>query len=276
MSSVRVNHMWMNVLVEGEGPPVLLVHGFPDTHAVWRRQMSALVEAGYRVIAPDTRGCGSSEMSLDLADYRVANLVADLIALLDHLGIAKVRLVAHDWGAVIAWQLVLDHPERVEHFIPMSVGHPNAYAHDGLWQKLKGYYVYLMQLRGLAEALCRVGDWLLFRLMTRYPEEFPLWREQLRRPGRLTAGMNYYRANFAQLLFADDQRRTAVPVSALWSSGDLFLTERQMTSSQAYVDGPWRYTRIDGANHWMQLNAAERVTEVLLAYLKAPGDVPVP
>ena len=155
MPVIKVNGIRLNLRLEGEGPPVLLVHGFPDSHAVWRRQIPALVAAGFQVIAPDTRGCGDSEISPDVADYRLENLVADLVGLLDHLGVDKVRLVAHDWGAVIAWHLVLAHPERVERYIPLSVGHPACYAHGGLMQKLKGYYALLIQLRGIAERLCR-------------------------------------------------------------------------------------------------------------------------
>jgi pimeloyl-ACP methyl ester carboxylesterase len=246
---------------------VLLVHGFPDDHTVWRRQIPELVAAGYQVIAPDTRGCGDSAIPPKIDDYRIDNLVADLIALLDVLKIDVVRLVGHDWGAIICWKLVLMHPERVERFIPVSVGHPEAYATGGLAQKLKGYYVVVLQLRGIIEWLCQAGDWFLFRQMTRYPGEFHKWRERLSRPGRLTAGMNYYRANLA-MIFAGDERRARVPVYGVWSSGDLFLTEAQMTRSQEFIDGPWRHTRIDDANHWMQLDAPETFGRVLLGYLK--------
>lgn len=267
---MRVNGITMNVLVTGAGPDVLLVHGFPDTQAVWRKQVQPLVEAGYRVIVPDTRGCGESAMPAAVRDYHIDHLVADLIALLDALKVKTVRLVAHDWGAVIGWKLAQQHPDRVDRYIPLSVGHPASYARDGLAQKCKGYYVWLLQLRGLAERLCRAGNWAMFRLMTRYGEEFPHWRGKLSRPGRLTAGMNYYRANFRTVLFHPDARQVKVPVYAMWSSGDRFLTESQMLDSQRHVDGPWRYTRIERANHWLQLDAPEQVTKTLLDYLSMP------
>src|SRR5512139_1273380 len=111
---MRVNDVELSVLIEGEGPDVLLVHGFPDDHAVWRKQIPALVAAGYRVIAPDTRRCGDSDVPPRVADYRLDVLVSDLLALLDALGIEKVRLVAHDWGAVQGWHFAIRHPERVE------------------------------------------------------------------------------------------------------------------------------------------------------------------
>jgi len=261
------NGINLHVHIEGEGPPVLLIHGFPDTHAVWRRQIPALVAAGYRVIAPDTRGCGLSDMPPRVADYECEQLVADMIGLLDALGFDKVRLVAHDWGAIIGWQLCLRHPRRVERYVALSVGHPNAYAGAGFMQKLKGYYILLFQLRGLAEALLRAGNWLPLRRMAGNSAEFSLWRRQLERPGRLTAALNYYRANGWALLLRRDWPRMKVPVLGIWSSGDSFVVERQMEQSRYQVDATWRYQRIEGADHWLQLGAADRVNELLLDYL---------
>jgi pimeloyl-ACP methyl ester carboxylesterase len=263
---IRVNSIKMNVVIAGEGQDVLLVHGFPDTHKVWRHVIPALVSAGYRVIAPDTRGCGETEMPTEVSSYRIEMLVADLVGLLDVLGIQKVRIVAHNWGAAQAWQVVLNYPQRVDRYVALSVGHPTAYLHGGLAQKLRGYYIFALQLRGVAEFLATRSDWLLFRLMTQYPEEMPEWRRTLSRPGRLTAGMNYYRANLG-LAVRRQYPPAQVPVLGIWSTGDLFVTEAQMVNSQRYVNAPWRYERIEGANHWMQLTAPEKLNPLLLEYL---------
>jgi len=268
MRRVRANGIELNVLVAGQGPDVLLVHGFPDWHEVWRHQIPVLVEAGYRVIAPDTRGCGDSEISPRVADYRVENLVADLIALLEVLGVPKVKLVAHDWGAVIGWQLAIRHPGRVERFIALSVGHPAAYAGFDLMQRLRGWYTLFFQLRGIAECVCRCCDWDVFRRLIRYDAEFPHWRERLSRPGRLTAGLNYYRANLHLLAAHWHPQAVTVPVHGVWSSRDKFLTEKQMLESQRYVRAVWSYTRMDGPNHWLQLDAPERFNPLLLDSLR--------
>lgn len=264
--TLQVNGLQMNVVIAGEGPDVLLVHGFPDTHAVWRKQIPALVEAGYRVIAPDTRGCGETEMPPKVADYKVEFLVADLVALLDVLGVEKVRLVGHDWGSVTSWRLALAHPQRVDRFVALSVGHPTAYGKGGLLQKILGYYIIVMQLRGVVEWAMKLSNWLLFRVLTAYPEEFPAWRACLARPGRLRAGMNYYRANPGMVL-PREYPCAQVPVFGIWSSGDAFLVEGQMIASERYVKGPWRYARIEGANHWLQLDAPDKVNPLLLDYL---------
>ena len=264
---VRVNGIEMNVVVAGRGPDALLVHGYPDTHHVWRKQIPALVAAGYRVIAPDTRGCGETEISPEVADYRIENLVADLVGLLDALAIDRVRLIAHDWGAAISWQLVGQHPERVDRYVALSTGHPAAYRRAGLEQRLKSYYTLLFRLPGFPEWLLRSANWWGLRTLTGYPEEVPQWRSQLSRPGRLTAGLNYYRANW-RIFFAGDATHAKVPVLGVWSSGDRFLAERQMRDSAALVDAPFQYVRIEGANHWLQLSGAERLNPLLLDYLK--------
>jgi pimeloyl-ACP methyl ester carboxylesterase len=263
---VRVNGLELNVIIEGEGPDVLLVHGFPDDHAVWRKQIPALVAAGYRVIAPDTRGCGDSDLPSRVGDYRVDLLVSDLVGLLDALGIEKVRLVAHDWGAVQGWHFAIGHPERVERYIALSVGHPAAYARGGLEQKLRGYYAVLIQFRHLIEFLVTRFNWWPFRLFAGYPEEFASWIARLSRPGRLTAGFNYYRANL-QLLFGQKGEHVKVPVVGIWSSRDRFLVERQMTNSAQYCDAGWTYVRLDGPNHWLQLASPDTVNSLLLQHL---------
>jgi len=265
--SIDVNGTTLNVVIHGEGPDVLLVHGFPDCHTVWRHQIPALVEAGYRVIAPDMRGCGDSALLPSASDYHIDNLVADLVGLLDGLGIEKVKLVAHDWGAAIAWCLVVSHPERIDRYVTLSVGHLAAYARGGLLQKLKGYYVMLIQLRGIAEFLLTRFNWLGFRLMVRYPPEVDSWRETLSRPGRLTAALNYYRANLG-LFFDRNFPPVTVPVLGIWSSEDIALAESQMVNTQPYVQADWQYRRIEGASHWLQLDAPDEINSALLDYLQ--------
>lgn len=264
--SIAVNGLQMNVVLDGAGnpgTPVLLVHGFPDDHTVWRELVPALVAAGHRVIAPDMRGCGATDLPPQVADYRIEQLVADLAALLDALGIARVKLVAHDWGAVVGWHFALQHPARVERYVAMSVGHPWCYAHGGIAQKLRGWYTLFFQLRGLAELLLRAGDWWLMRTLLALGEEWPAVRARLERPGRLRAGLNYYIANLGLLLSARPDP-VDVPVTGLWSSGDRFLVERQMSASGALVRGRWDYRRIDGANHWLQLDRPDLVNPIVL------------
>jgi pimeloyl-ACP methyl ester carboxylesterase len=264
---IVVGGVSLNVVVEGQGPDVMLIHGFPDSHQVWRKQIPALVAAGYRVIAPDLRGFGASDMPADVASYAVEHVVADLVGVLDALGVAKVRLVGHDWGAMIGWLLAIAHPTRVERYAALSVGHPNAYSRGGLMQKLKGYYILVIQARGFAEWLMRLGGWWFFRLMTRYAAELPVWKAEMGRPGRLRAALGLYRANL-WLVLPQKYPRVTVPVLGVWSSDDLFLCERQMLRSADCVSAAWRYERLDGVNHWMPLAAPDRINALLLDFLR--------
>ena len=268
---LRIDDLSFNVLDVGAGEPVLLVHGFPDDHTIWRNQISALVAAGYRVIAPDTRGCGESGMAEGTRDYLLTRLVADLVSVLDALGIERVRLVGHDWGAVIAWVFAARHPERIERYAALSVGHAAAYAAGPLEQKLKGWYVLMFQLRGLAEWLIKSRDWTFFRRFTDNHAEVPGWIAKLGRPGRLTAGINYYRANLG-ILLKPDRSKVTVPVLAIFSDGDRYLAEAQLRGSAAYVDAPFRFELIRGAGHWLQIDAPDQGSALLIDFFSRDLD----
>lgn len=265
----RVNGIEMNVIIEGQGPDLLLVHGFPDSIAVWRQQIPALVAAGYRVIAPDQRGFGLTEAPRETKAYAIENYVADLAALLDALGLKKVLLVGHDWGAALCWQFCMRHPERVDRYVAVSVGHPTAYAKGSLKQKIKAYYIIFFQIRGLSEWMVTCANWWLWRRRIRYDPEFERWKAELSRPGRLTAAINIYRANL-KLMLPQNRPKVTVPVMGVWGEGDVALVEEQMIASEKYVSASWRYERIgDRSGHWLMLSAPDKFNAVLLDYLKA-------
>lgn len=264
----RIRGLDFNVYSEGEGPVVLLIHGFPDSNAIWRHQIPTLVQEGYRVIAPDLRGFGETAMPPRTADYRIDEYVADLVAILDDMHIAgKVRVAGHDWGAAVGWQLCLQYPERVDRYAALAVGHPTAYAHGGLLQKLKAYYIIFFQFPGVSEKLVTAGDWWLWRRMLRYDPEMPTWKADLSRPGRLTAAINIYRANLG-LILPRTWPKATVPVMGVWGEGDVALAERQMISSRAYVTGSFRYERVADGTHWLQIERPDQVNDLLVDYLR--------
>lgn len=266
---LTVNGLQMYVVTEGPGPAVLLLHGFPDTHTVWRKQIGVLAAAGFRVIAPDLRGYGRTDAPAAVAAYAIEKLGEDVLGLLDALDIDKVLLVGHDWGAGLGWHLCMRAPARVERFVALSVGHPAALMGAGIAQRLRSFYMLVFQLRGIAEAMLRAGDWFFLRRYISDASQVAQWRQELSVPGRLSAALNYYRAN-ARLGLVRQWPQVAVPVMGVWSDGDAALTEAQMRDSAKYVTAPFRYERIHGADHWLQLSAAGRVNELLLDYLGAP------
>jgi pimeloyl-ACP methyl ester carboxylesterase len=266
---VRGDGVELEVLDEGSGPVVLLVHGFPDSAELWRRQVPALTGAGLRVIAPDMRGFGASEKPERVEDYRITRAVADLAAVLDEAGTERARVVGHDWGAAVAWVFAALQPERVERLVAMSVGHPAAQRRT-VADREKAWYTLLFQFEGVAEELLRRDDWRLLREWLRENGDIDRYVADLSRPGALTAALGWYRANLhpaRQLEPRPALPPIAAPTLGIWSTGDDYLTEEPMLRSADHVTGPWRYERVEGASHWLQLDAPERVNELLVDFL---------
>jgi pimeloyl-ACP methyl ester carboxylesterase len=258
------------VLDEGAGRAVVLLHGFPDSSYVWRHQVPALVGAGYRVIAPDLRGFGASDKPADVEAYRLRHSLADVLAVLDALELERAHLVGHDWGAGLAWTVAAFAPERVERLVAMSVGHPAASREPTLEQRQKAWYMLLFQFEGVAEELLQRDDWRLFREWMRGNGDVEHIVADLSRPGALTAGLNWYRANVHPSRELGPRRYfppVAAPTLGIWSSRDDFLVEEPMLRSEEHVTGEWRYERVDGASHWLQLDEAERMNALLLGFL---------
>ena len=269
MRRVRGDGVTLAVADEGEGEPVLLIHGFPDSSSLWRHQVRALVDAGYRAIAPDLRGFGDSDRPADVGSYGVRHSVADMLAVLDALEVERAHVVAHDWGAAVGWALAGFAGERVGRLAVLSVGHPNALRRPTIEQRERSWYPLLFQFEGTAEQLLMHDDWRLFREWTRGDGDTEQAIADLSRPGALTAALNWYRASWrpdAELRERRPFPSVAADTLGLWSDGDHYLVEEQMTGSAAHVAGEWRYERIEGASHWLQLDAAERINELLLKW----------
>ena len=267
---LSINGLHMHVRSVGQGPAVVLLHGFPDTHTVWRKQVAPLVKAGYRVLAPDLRGYGQTDAPTAVSAYRLEHICHDVLAMLDLLGIGKARLVGHDWGALIGWLLCMDAPHRIEQYVTLAVGHPAAFARAGLDQKLRDAYMLWFMVPGLAERSLTAGNFYLMQHFTSDRTQVSYWRRSLSEPGRLTAALNYYRANVPRALtFATRTDPVTVPVMGIWGSLDPALGVRQMVDSTEYVTDSFRYERIDGADHWLQVTAAERVNALLLDFFSS-------
>lgn len=256
----------------GDGPAVVLLHGFPDSHVLWRHQVAALVAAGYRVIAPDLRGFGESSRPAEVARYGMLDLVGDVLGILDSVGVQRAHVVGHDWGAALAWVTATFAPERVDHLVALSVGHPSAFASAGFAQREKSWYMLLFQFEEIAEQWLSANDFANARAWAQHPDTDQVLAD-LARPGALTAALNIYRANVHPRTWLEPPMafpQVQAPTMGVWSSGDFALAEAGMTGSKRFVDGSWRYERIEGAGHWMQLEAADRLNALLLDFLPKP------
>lgn len=266
-----IDGLVFHVRATGQGPPLVLLHGFPDSGEVWRHQTTPLAGLGRTVIVPDLRGCGATDAPEAVERYRIERLVADVVELVDALvpGAPRFDLAGHDWGAAVGWHLCAMRPHRVRRFAALSVGHPEAYRRAGAEQKLKGWYLFLFVIPRLAEALLSARRYHALTVNAPTPEDAARWRRDLARPGRLTAGLNWYRANLTRAAMRSHLPALRVPTLGLYSTGDVALAEDQMTGSAAYLEAPWRYVRFEGIGHWLQIEAAAEVNRTLIAWFGA-------
>jgi pimeloyl-ACP methyl ester carboxylesterase len=251
----------------GDGVPVLLLHGWPDSARLWRHQVPFLVANGFRVITPDMRGFGRSQRPADVAAYRLPTMVADVTALLDRLGLDRAHVVGHDWGAAVAWLTAMYLPDRVRTLTAVSV--PHLGAAETVRQREMAWYQLFFQFEEVAEATLRYDNWAALRELTPGYRDIGRAIANLSRPGALTASLNWYRANLAPRM--PGQRPPLPPVTAptlgIWSDGDRYLDGARMRASGDLVKGPWRYAELAGASHWIPLDAPEELSALLLDWL---------
>ncbi len=265
---IEANGITLYVEDHGDGVPVLLIHGWPDSARLWRHQVPVLTAGGFRVITPDMRGFGRSERPGDVAAYRLRTVVADVSAVLDQLGIDQAHVVGHDWGAAVAWLTAMLCPDRVRTLTAISVPHPLAPATPR--QQEMAWYQLFFQFADVAEATVAHDDWAWLRTFSRGDGDIEQAIADLSRPGALTASLNWYRANVAPRMPGPAPRLPPVlaPTLGIWSAGDHYLDGARMKNSAALVQGPWRYEEIPDASHWVPLDAADRLNELLLDWLR--------
>jgi pimeloyl-ACP methyl ester carboxylesterase len=272
---VEANGLNFSVVDVGAGPGVLLLHGFPDSSYVWRNQVGVLVDAGFRVIAPDLRGFGESDKPEGVKAYAMGELLKDVRGILRVLGLPRVHVVGHDWGAALAWMFNITKPDRVDHLVAISVGHPGNFAPRSLRQMQLSWYILLFQFPGLAEELIPRDDWRFLKGWARGTGDLERWPKDLGRPGALTAALNWYRANddpMRLLQPAPQFPQIPGPVLGVFGAHDAALTEESMTDSEKYISGRWRYERFEDAGHWVQLEQPARLNEMLIQFLTADED----
>jgi pimeloyl-ACP methyl ester carboxylesterase len=268
---IEANGLQFHVRDEGSGTPVILLHGFPDTGDLWRNQVSALNKSGFRTIVPDMRGRGRSSKPEAVSEYRLSSIVRDVTGMMDSLGIERAHVVAHDWGAAVAWLLAALAPDRVDRLVAISVGAPGVGARPTMEELQKGWYRLLFLFEGTAEELIQRDDWYLFRLFLGGARDTDAYVKTLSEPGALTPALNWYRANLQVQALLGRIGGPQLPMIkadtlGIWSGGDLYLTEEAMTRSSERVQGRWRYECVDGS-HWVPLDQPDRLNQLLVEFL---------
>jgi epoxide hydrolase 4 len=267
----------------GEGEPVVLLHGFPETSWSWRHQLPALAAAGYHAVAPELRGYGGTARPEALADYALPELIGDLEALVHALGHESAHIVGHDWGGSVAWATASRRPELVRTLTILNSPNPVASAegrqHDD--QRRRSWYMLFFQFTGVAEEWLSRDDFANLRgfFRTAAPGAITADDEEafvapLREPGALTAALNYYRANIppeSWLRPPPDPPPVLRPTLIVWGEDDAYLGPILLERSVTKVAGPLRVERLPGIGHWVQQEAPEAVNRHLLAHLAEHG-----
>lgn len=274
MSFARdINGIRLHYVEEGSGWPVVFLHGFPDFSYSWRHQFTALSQAGYRCIAPDLRGYNESDKPPRISDYSIDELVKDIDQFIASVAGENALVVGHDWGGVIAWQLAMQRPERVRKLVILNAPHPATFRRELRkgGQMLRSWYAGAFQVPVLPELVLSSFHYrLLTSAAARTEQEQEIYEEALSRPGALTAALNYYRAAVRRMLTRtaeDDSRRITVPTLVLWGEKDAALSQKLLDGLENYID-QFEIIRYPDVGHWVHIDAAERVNDELLRFLK--------
>lgn len=277
---IGVGDVTLHVVSAGpeDGPPVLLLHGFPEFWFSWKRQIAALAGAGFHAIAPDLRGYNRSDKPDDLALYAPHHYASDALGLLDALGIEKTFLAGHDVGGGIAWRLVLLHPERVRKAVIFNVAHPFAWseAPPGDDPHSISWFRTFFRLPWLPELVGRSGDWWLLsrnlratsRPGTFDPATLDAYKTAWSRDNAFSTMLNVYRAPREQI--PESKARPTLPVRVVWGEQDAFIPLAGAAFTARYLASPDDLVRVPDASHWILLEEPELTSREMIDFFREP------
>lgn len=279
---VEAGDLTFEVDMCGEGDRLAIcLHGFPEHSFSWRYQLPLLARLGYRAWAPNQRGYGASSRPEGVANYHIDKLVEDVGLLYDASGAKELTILAHDWGAVIAWVFAIKQTRPLARLIIMNVPHPAAAAAQGrsLAQLKKSWYMFFFQIPWLPEKMLGrlaargVGDAIVNSSCD--PDMFPddvldVYRNNAARPGALTAMLNYYRALFRFKSLREyghpEVTKIETPTLMIWGEEDVALGKELTFNTDKFVnDLTLRY--LPGVSHWVQQEAPDTVNAMVAAFL---------
>jgi len=259
----------IHVAEEGQGSPVVLLHGFPEGWLTWRAQMKGLADAGHRAVAPDLRGYGGSDKPRGIAMYKSSRVANDVANVIRDLGGGPVPVVGHDWGAIIAYRVAMDHPELVSRLVILNGPHPSQFARvirESGAQRKRSWYVLFFQLPFLPELMLRRKG-MLRRIFDGANDDDDLreYESAFAQPYAATAALNYYRAGRTR----DAEPKTRVidkDVLVVWGMRDVALGPECLEGLEEWVPKV-RIERIERAGHFVQHEARNDVTAILVREL---------
>lgn len=286
----------LNVCRGGEGEPIIFLHGFPESHRTWRRQLADL-STDHFVVAPDQRGFAASDKPKGVKEYQTDKIVADVMALADALGIDKFTLVGHDWGGAVAWLAALTHPFRVKRLVIVNAPHPLIFQKSMIEdeeQRAASQYIRALRRPMAHMAIKAVGLEKFFdRVIASHSDTSRLTRDERRRyiedwsrPGALKSMIAWYKASRIQVPKVGEKARAplwthapfpslSMPVLVIWAMGDTALLPVQLKDLDKLVDD-LRIVRVPDASHFVTWERPEAVTGAIRDFLgeTASGSAP--
>jgi epoxide hydrolase 4 len=272
---IDLGEVSLHVVLAGpaDGPPVVLLHGYPEFWYAWYRQMGRLAQAGFRVIVPDQRGYNLSDKPARVEDYRVDVLAGDIAALIETLGYDKAFVAAHDWGGGVAWQLAIRHPDRVRKLAIIDTPHPRAGREVQSKEKKVDWYRTFFQIPWLPEWVGRLANWRLLSNALRntsrpgaFPDEkMDLYRSAWDNDGAMSSMVNWYRAAYRHPAEIEGDGRVSVPTLIILSPNDAFIAGDLTRASLKYLDDG-RLLELPAGTHWILQEDPEGTSKILIDF----------
>lgn len=274
-----LNDIKLHIVKSGDpdGEPVILLHGYPDFWFGWRHQIDFLTDLGFRLYIPDQRGYNRSQkVQGGINQYHLDHLARDVIALIDHIGVERIKLVAHDWGALVAWWTALNYPDRIEKLVVMCAPHPKIFREalkGNIRQILRSWYAWIFQIPYLPEKVLSLRNYEIAvetlrtsgRKNTFSRAQLEIYREAYAQPEALTSALNYYRAFIQKPLHPPSSWSLHQPVMLIWGGSDRYLEPSLAEDSLKFcTNGQLHFV---DASHWVQVDATDAVNQHLKDFL---------
>ena len=279
---VPTNGVRLHVVEAGPigGPPVVLLHGFPDFWWGFGPQMARLARAGFRVIVPDQRGYNLSDKPAGIEAYRVEELTTDILGLLRQLGFDRVHLGGHDWGGAIAWQLVIEHPERFLKLVMFNSPHPLAWRDARAaapQEETINWFRTFFQMPWVPEISSRFGNWWMVGqnvFGTARPGAFSAtdvayYKQAWARPGAYGAMITWYRAAFRYPHPVEGDGLVRVPTRIVWGMKDPFFEKRLLGLSVKHCADA-SVVELPEATHWLLHEEPDLTSRQMIEFFGAP------
>jgi len=269
------NGVKLHYVTQGEGPLMLMLHGFPEFWYSWRHQIPEFAK-DYKVVALDLRGYNESDKPQQQSAYVMSEFIKDVEGVIKGLGYERCVLVGHDWGGMIAWYFAYAHPEMLERLIVLNIPHPVKFA-EGLrtpQQLLRSSYAFFFQLPVLPELLIQWSDYqalesgfkgMAVNKSAITAADIETYKNAASRRGALTAMLNYYRNAFPSVL-KQDWSILQVPTLMIWGEEDQALGKELTYGTQEYVQN-FQLRYIPNCSHWVQQEQPEVVNRYIREFL---------